>query len=650
MRLAFRRSALLAAVSLFAMGTAVPTLAQSSGQDPQLPVQDAVPSEPAPPPPLIDKIQPQGEEPVPLIRLAPADEAQGEDGDEDEDMGIDEALEPEEEKTPPIPAIWSPVPHDAEGRSAFGQYLAGRFALRKGDSADAAVYLDRTKTLTPEQPGLNEQLFSAALLAGHIDKAARSVPDEDRVSPFLSQAGRLVVAAQAFGDGDARRANALLKAKPAEAPHRQAGIYFQVWVAAAAGDWERALAAPPTDIDPLSALLARGNRATLLEHNRKLDEAEAEWKDLVSHAVASRLFRLPYGQFLERRGRRDEALVQYQAAVTAGVADRRTYEAIARVQAKGRAPALKNFKAGAVQSLITAADQSSAQDAHQVALIYLRLAQAIMPSSEMTVQIGQVMRKSGLESLARTELATVPQDDPIVYGVARYQMALSYEEDKQFEAAVGELDKAIGVAPDDRGLNYSKSALLIQMKRYQEALDLLNSPVLNTPDQGFEIYFLRGAAYSWVGEKEKAEANLWHSLQLQPNNPMILNHLGYQWVDQGTRVAEGAAMIAKAFAANPNDGNIQDSLGWAQFRMGNYNESVVNLEGAVAKEPANAEINDHLGDVYWVLGRHREAMFQWARVLSLEAEPERREAVEGKLKLEPGQALPPVLPSLSAAQ
>ena len=90
-------------------------------------------------------------------------------------------------------------------------------------------------------------------------------------------------------------------------------------------------------------------------------------------------------------------------------------------------------------------------------------------------------------------------------------------------------------------------------------------------------------------------------------------------------------MIARAHAAEPKDGNIQDSLGWAQFRQGLYEAAVVNLEGAVAKEPANAEINDHLGDAYWAVGRQREAGFQWNRVLTLDPDAERRAEVERKI-------------------
>lgn len=142
---------------------------------------------------------------------------------------------------------------------------------------------------------------------------------------------------------------------------------------------------------------------------------------------------------------------------------------------------------------------------------------------------------------------------------------------------------------------------------------------------------MRGAAYEELGRIPEAEAELWAALQARPDDPTFLNYLGYLWVDSGTRVSEGAEMIARAHAADPEDGNIQDSLGWSQYRQGQYAVAVDTLEEAVAKEPANAEINDHLGDAYWQVGRQREAQFQWARVLTLDPDAERRSEVEKKI-------------------
>jgi Flp pilus assembly protein TadD len=228
-------------------------------------------------------------------------------------------------------------------------------------------------------------------------------------------------------------------------------------------------------------------------------------------------------------------------------------------------------------------------------------------------------------------MAQVPRSVPALYAGAQVAIGVSLGEDQRTDEALAAFAAARDATPNDPRITYLYASQLVQLKRYDEALELLNGPLLATADQGPEIRFMRGAAYESLGRISEAEAELWTALQAQPDEPVFLNYLGYLWVDSGTRVAEGAAMIARAHAANPEDGNIQDSLGWAQYRQGQFETAVETLEQAVAKEPANAEINDHLGDAYWQVGRRREAGFQWTRVLTLDPDAERRTEVERKL-------------------
>ncbi|MGX8273367.1 tetratricopeptide repeat protein [Brevundimonas diminuta] len=609
MRFVSSRPVLFLAASALALSLAAPSLAQQA--------LEPAPETPAEAPAGQDA-EPNGD-PVPHIIIA------------------DEPETPEEPKVTPIPAEWAPIPLDAHKNSAFGLYLAGRNALTSGESAVGADYLSRVYALTPEQPRVREQAFTAALLAGDLDEAGRIAPTDPDVSPVIVQAGRLVQAVQAYAGGDARRADSLLKDAPVGEPHDRAGFYVQGWIAAAAKDWDRALAMPPADFDPVSAMVARANRARLLEQRRRYDEADAEWRDLTSHAITGALFRQPYGEFLERRGRRDDALVQYDAAITAGTADRRVIQGRERVLAKGRPPALPNFRQGAAQALRTAADQMIAQRAHEFGVVYLRLAQNLDPNDNTQLLIGQTLIQGGIEPAGRAALAEVSEASPALYAAARIQTAISLGKAGRDEEALVELRRAAAARPDEAGVAYMLAGQLMQMERHEAALELLNGPLLNTADQGFEVHFLRGAAYESLDRDTEAEAELWAALQMQPDNPTLLNYLGYLWVDTGTRVQEGAAMIARAHAAEPKDGNIQDSLGWAQYRQGQYEAAVVNLEGAVDKEPANAEINDHLGDAYWAVGRQREAGFQWNRVLTLEVDDKRRGEVEAKLRDRLGQ-------------
>ena len=122
-------------------------------------------------------------------------------------------------------------------------------------------------------------------------------------------------------------------------------------------------------------------------------------------------------------------------------------------------------------------------------------------------------------------------------------------------------------------------------------------------------------------------------MQLFPDQPLVLNYLGYSWIDQGVNLDDGMNMIRRAVEQRPDDGYIVDSLGWANFRIGNYDEAVKNLERAVELKPDDPTINDHLGDAYWRVGRVLEAHFQWSHAKDLKPEPEDLPKIEQKLKV-----------------
>ncbi len=597
MRLIVLRSALLAATMLaapaFAQEPPRPTISPEA-----LPLREIEPS----PPPL-----------APLIVVG--------EGEETPAPTIDA-----------IPRVWSPVPRDDDGRTAYGLFLSGRSALAQGRFEEGATFLGAVQTLTPEQPAVTEQATTAALLAGDLRYAARTASDAGAASPAIGEAAELVAAVLAFADGDARRANTQLKSDPVGAPHVRAGALVAPWIAAAAGDWETALAEPNPTADPLGVVFGRYNRAILLERRRRYDDAEAALRVLIDNPRTAPVFRAAYGEFLERRGRRDEAVAVYEAGIAAGALDPGLIPEAARAASGGRPPALPTFRAGAAEALTIAARQATAEGAEQFAVVYLRLAVALDRTPETLYLLGQTAtQEDDLRELGLAVLTQVPADPPAIYAASRVQLGLTLAAEDRPEDALAAFLAAQAAAPQDARIAQVTAGQLLQLDRHEDALELLNGPLLNIEGQGADVRFLRGAAYESLGRIPEAEAELWTALQAEPNEPVYLNYLGYLWVDSGTRVAEGAEMIARAHAADPEDGNIQDSLGWAQFRLGQFETAVETLEQAVAKEPANAEINDHLGDAYWSVGRRREAGFQWTRVLTLDPDAERRAEVEKKL-------------------
>jgi len=145
---------------------------------------------------------------------------------------------------------------------------------------------------------------------------------------------------------------------------------------------------------------------------------------------------------------------------------------------------------------------------------------------------------------------------------------------------------------------------------------------------------LRGIIYERIGQWPKAEADFKRVLSIEPDNVDTLNYLGYTWVDRGENLTEAFDMIRKAVEKEPNSGAIVDSLGWAHYKLGQYQEAKNKLEDAVVLSPSSATIIDHLGDVYWKLGRKREASYQWQR--ALEYDPTDDERVNINLKLKGG--------------
>jgi tetratricopeptide (TPR) repeat protein len=197
----------------------------------------------------------------------------------------------------------------------------------------------------------------------------------------------------------------------------------------------------------------------------------------------------------------------------------------------------------------------------------------------------------------------------------------------------GRSDEGVALAREaaDAGDMRAKRALADiyrNLHRDAEAEPIYSELIASTPDD-WHVWFARGAARVGMGRAADGEADMQHALQLSPEQPDVMNYLGYTWVDRGEHVSEGVAMLQRAAALKPNSGPIADSLGWAYYRMRDYQNARDNLEHAVELLPADATLNDHLGDVYWRLNRHTDARYQWQRALTFS--PADASAIQAKV-------------------
>src|SRR5690606_13413278 len=180
--------------------------------------------------------------------------------------------------------------------------------------------------------------------------------------------------------------------------------------------------------------------------------------------------------------------------------------------------------------------------------------------------------------------------------------------------ALRRLNNIVTSRPDDLDAVSVLGDLLRYDEQYVAAADAYTDALALTGGDSasdWRFYYVRGIAYERAKEWPKAEADFLKALELNPDQPAVLNYLGYSWIDQDMHLEEALGMIEKAVAAQPRDGYIIDSLGWAFYKMGRFDEAVKKLEEAVSLLPNDAEVNDHLGDAYWRNGRRLEATFQW---------------------------------------
>ena len=256
-----------------------------------------------------------------------------------------------------------------------------------------------------------------------------------------------------------------------------------------------------------------------------------------------------------------------------------------------------------------------------LATIYLQMSLMLRPQSEFALAaLANVHELTKRYDAAITTYDRIPKGSALQQSVEIRKGINLNLLDKVEDAKVLLERIAADSSLDTRAL-VTLGDIMRSHKRFSEAVDYYNRVIALTTkaeSKHWVYWYARGTSYERLKKWPQAEADLLKALQLAPDQPLVLNYLGYSWIDQNRNLKQGMAMIEKAVAAKPDDGYIVDSLGWAQFRMGRYKEAVKYLERAVELEPASATLNDHLGDAYWRMGRRIEARFQWQRALALE--------------------------------
>lgn len=521
------------------------------------------------------------------------------------------------------------------GTSLSGNYLAAIVAGAERDTLAASTFFREALRDDPNNRDLIDRAFVAALANGNMAEAVALAPrviahDKTNGLAHLTKGVDLIKnrrypaarAEFAKGGGDKRRdiTSTLLTA----------------WSYAGQKDTRKAL----QTLDQLNDeafVVFRDYHAALIA-DLGGDKAEAEKRFKSAYAAEKNTLRLvdAYARFLATRGQRDEARQIYQGfeeiapghpIITAGLA--------ALNGGKALPPFVASPEEGAAEALYGLGAVGGRQGDELASLIYLRLALSLAQENALAIiTLGDVYERMKQEEMAIDLYDSVPKDSPLRVN-ADVQAALLLETLGKSKEATEHLSAVVAANPKNQealtalgNLQRSRKLFDDATATYTRVLDLQPKPEKSQ----WLLYYYRGIANERRKNWPAAEADLKKALELNPDQPLVLNYLGYSWVDQGINLDDAFRMLRRAVDLRQRDGYIVDSLGWAYYRLGRYDDAVHELEKAVDLKPSDPVINDHLGDAYWRVGRKLEAQFQWNHARDLNPEPDELPKILDKIK------------------
>ncbi len=518
-----------------------------------------------------------------------------------------------------------------------GNYLAGRFAYRQRDVVSAATYYQAVLAEDLENRALVQRTLVLTVQSGHIADAVALANQLVGLDP-KSKIGHLVLIVNAVSEGRLEQAFERLSNIERNGIYELMAPIMVGWVEVGRGNFDAAMAA----IDTLSTKQAFEMYHAY--HGALMATVAAE-RDIADKNYAAALTAVPggtlrvvmaYGSYLRVQERHKEVAALYEAYRKHNP-DSPSLDSILNVINSDHEPSqiVTTAQEGMAEALFGAASALPNESAGDTGLIYAHLALHLRPN----FPVAQLLVGEVLDVLKRYEDAidfysAIPKESPYSWS-ARLRAASDLASIERADEAVEILAEMVVERPLRSDAAIALADVLRRNDSYGESVtyyDLAIDRTVEHEARHWSLFYSRGVMLERTKQWPRAEADFLYALKLQPDQPLVLNYLGYSWVEQGINLERAMELIERAVALRPTDGYIVDSLGWAFFRLGDYGQSVKYLERAVELRADDPIISDHLGDIYWQVGRRNEAKFQWERSLVLGAEDEAAVLIRQKLK------------------
>ncbi|MGD9784348.1 MAG: tetratricopeptide repeat protein [Hyphomicrobiaceae bacterium] len=523
-------------------------------------------------------------------------------------------------------------------RTLVGSYLAGRFAKGQNEIENAAGFYSTALLHDPDNEVLLEHAFlmeaSAANWSRAETLALRLVEKQGQ-----HRLARLLLGVSAYKAGDDKEADTNLVAAGSGPIGELTSALLRAWIKRGEGKVSEALKLLELPrLADWAQFYLRYHRALIADSAGRRQEARQSYKRVFKQDSRTLRTTLAYARHAAAAGDRGLAksvlreykrrastnphplATELQAEIDAG----KPIELQITAPAKGMAEALYGL-----------GEALSTEGGVSIGILYLQMALMLDPDQPLALAaLAQAYEtakdfQAANDTYARIQKGTVLQDAIDIRRAFNFNALDEADKAKSLLEAVAER------APKDVAPLDALGNIMRARKRHEEAIEFYSRAIalIGKPEKRhWAFFYSRGTCYERTKQWPKAEADLKKALSLAPDQPLVLNYLGYSWIDQGRNLKQGLELIEKAVALKPDDGYIVDSLGWAHFRLGRYTEAVRYLERAVELRPDDPVLNDHLGDALWRVGREREARFQWDQALSLGPEADEVEKIRRKLQ------------------
>ena len=511
------------------------------------------------------------------------------------------------------------------GDTQPGNYLSALIASADRDTLAAEVYYREALRADPRNPDLLERAFAASLSNGDED-SANALAERLLVRDPGNSLGRLSLAVHDIAQGQFAAARAHLAGGDSVRARDVTTALLTAWCYAGQSDLRHALDTLDHIRDP-GVLAFRDYHAGLIANLLgNPAEAQRRLKSAFENDKNSLRFADAYARVLDAQGDVAGATKVYQdfsliiphhPLIERSLSDLKANESLQ--------PLIHDAREGAAEALYGLGSAGSRQGDELPALVYLRLSLYLRPSNDLTaVTLASLFEqlKKGDQVIAAYQ--SVPASSPLKLG-ADIQIALELDNMGKADEATKRLTDIVAARPHDVEALSALAELQRSAKKYTEAAatyDRAIAAVAIPQRENWTLFYFRGICYERSNQWPKAEADFKKALELNPDQPMVLNYLGYSWVDKGLNLEEAFKMLRRAVELQPNDGYIVDSLGWAHYKLGQYQEAAQTLEKAIDLKPADPVLNDHLGDAYWRTNRPIEAHFQWNHARDMGPDPE----------------------------